>query len=252
MRHIIRPVIPISRASVRRILEEERPPRRASAERKAVHERMIPDHFFDPPQPNYVWHTDMTVFRVLWIRFEVATIIDGFSRTIMGLRAYRETPTTADLVALIDEAATRNTVPRFIVTDRGGQFQKVLRAAMAERGICHACGQAKTWKFNAKIERLFWSLQRWWRLSLTVPDVAAIQKRLDAYAAWHNHFRLHEALGRLTPSEAACGTCVSEPVRFVEGGEVVPRITIRRLQVGGDPRLLYPVIKVKPRHRSAA
>ena len=210
-RHIIRAGIQISRASVRRILEEERPPRQASGEEKAVCERTAPDHFFNPPEPNHVWHLDMTVLRVLWMRFEVAAIIDGFSRKIMGLRAYRGTPTTADLITLIDEATTRDTAPRFIVTDRGGQFQKVFRAAITERGICHARGQAQTWQFNAKVERLFWSLKRWWRLSLLVPNAVVIRKRLDAYATWHNLYRPHEALGKLTPSEAARGTCVAEP-----------------------------------------
>lgn len=251
-RHIMRSGIQISRASVWWILEEDRPIRDGLSEAREPHERTGPDHFFNPPQPNHVWHMDVTVFRVLWLRFEVAAIIDGFSRKIMGLRAYRGIPTTVDLVMLIDETTTRDTAPRFIVTDRGRQFQKVFQAAMAERGICHARGQAQTWQFNAKVERLFWSLKRWWRVSQVAPNVTAIQRRLDAYATWHNLYRPHGALGRLTPNEAARGTRVQEPVRYIEGGELEPRIQIRRQHFGGDPRLLYPVIKVRPKHRSAA
>ena len=170
----------------------------------------------------------------------------------MGLKVFQGASITAGLVNLIDDSIERATVPKYVVTDRGGQFQDVFRAAMAERGICHGRGQPQAWQFNAKVERLFWSLKRWWRVSLVEPNVTAIQKRLDAYASWHNLFRPHEALGRLTPSEAAWGVSLPEPLRYTEGGELEPRITIRRLHVGGDPQLLYPVIKVKPRHRSAA
>lgn len=252
-RHIMRAGLQISRASVRRILEED-PPQRHGRYVRPISDstRTAPDHFFRPPQPNHVWHMDMTVFRVLWIRCEVAAIIDGFSRKIVGLKIFRGSPTTADLIDLIDVAVKDNTAPEFFVTDRGAQFQSAFRTAIRERGVQHARGKAYTWQFNAKVERLFWSLKRWWRLSLIAPTVPAVQKRLDAYAVWHNLHRPHEALGTMTPNEAASGISAAEPVRYAEGGEIEPRITVTRRQVGGDPRLVYPAITVTPKHRSAA
>ncbi|MEL6394905.1 MAG: DDE-type integrase/transposase/recombinase [Planctomycetota bacterium] len=251
-RHIIRAGIQISRASVRRILEEERPlqPKACTSIGSAL--RTAPEHFFKPPRPNHVWHMDMTVFRVLWMRFEVAAIIDGFSRKIMSLKVFHGSPTTVELVDLIDISAKRSATPKYVVTDRGGQFQRAFRHALRARGIQHARGRGRTWQFNAKVERLFWSLKRWWRLSLIVPSTASIQKHLDAYAIWHNLYRPHEALGKLTPSEAASGISVPEPVRYTEGGEFEPTIRIKRQHIGDDPRLLYPAITVKPKHRSAA
>lgn len=56
----------------------------------------------------------------------------------------------------------------------------------------------------------------------------------------------------MTPSEVELGRCRPDPIRYTEGGELEPRISIRREHVSGDLRLLYPVIKVKPKHRSAA
>lgn len=251
-RHIMRAGIQISRASVRRILEEDPPQRPARGDVVKSTRRTAPDHFFNPPRPNHVWHMDMTELRVLWMRFEVAAVIDGFSRRIMKLRVFRGTPTTDELIKLVDEAARESTVPRYVVTDRGGQFQIAFRQALQERGIRHARGWCQTWQFNAKVERLFWSLKRWWRVSLVVPNTVAIQKRLEAYTTWHNLHRPHEALGRLTPSESALGLSIPEPTRYTEGGEVEPVIRIKRRHVGGDPRLLYPVISARPRHVSAA
>lgn len=87
---------------------------------------------------------------------------------------------------------------------------------------------------------------------MVVPSADSIQKRLDAYATWYNLYRLHEALGRLIPSEAALGRSIPEPKKYTEGGEVEPVIRIKRRDVGGDPRLLCPVISARPRHVSAS
>ncbi|MEO1717603.1 MAG: hypothetical protein AAFR76_10870, partial [Planctomycetota bacterium] len=100
----------------------------------------------------------MTELRVLWLRFDVAAVIDGFSRRIMKLRVFRGTSITDELVRPVDEAARASTVPRNVVTDRGGQFQIAFRHALQERGIRHARRRRQMWQFNAKVERLFWSL----------------------------------------------------------------------------------------------
>ncbi|MEZ6317839.1 MAG: hypothetical protein R3B49_03650 [Phycisphaerales bacterium] len=63
---------------------------------------------------------DLTTFRVLWMRCEVAAIIDGFRCKIVGLKSYRGMPTTADLVDLVDCAIQQSGAPRFIITDHGG------------------------------------------------------------------------------------------------------------------------------------
>ncbi len=186
------------------------------------------------------------------MKLEVAAIIDGCSRKIVGIRAFAKRPTTADIVRLIDDSICSNTKPRFIITDRGSEFQRAFHSALIQRGITQARCPARVWQFNAKVERLFWSLKRWWRVSLVPPNLSTIQKRLEDFATWHNLYRPHASLGTMTPSEAELGFCKPEPMRYTEGGELEPKITIRRHHVGNDPRLLYPVIKVKPKHRSAA
>ncbi len=189
---------------------------------------------------------------MIWRRFQVAAIIDGFSRKIVGLKVFKRAPRTDDLIRLIDDAVRDNTKPRFLVTDHGGQFQKRFRAVMCERDIEHARGRVGTWQFNAKVERLFWSLKRWWRLSLVTLRFASIQRRLDAYRAWYNLRRPHTAHMTLTPIEISLGKRPNEVTRFKEGGNLEPEIKIERRHVGGDRRLLYPVIGVTIQDRFAA
>ncbi len=249
-RHIMRSGIQISRASVRRILEEERTPNPDSHAPPLRTRRTFPTHLARPLKPHYVWHMDITSLRVLWMKLEVAAIIDGYTRKIVGIRAFAKRPTTQDLIQLIDDSIKAHSIPRFVITDRGSQFQRSFHLAMIRRGITHARGPVRVWQFNAKVERLFWSLKRWWRVSLIPPNLAVIQKRLDHFATWHNLHRPHASLGMMTPSEVDLGIRRLEPIRYTEGGELEPKISIRRQHVGNDPRLLYPMIKVKPKHRS--
>ena len=112
-RHLLRAGIQISRASVRQILEEEPSPRpRNCAAVSLPPHRTAPEHFFKPPHPHHVWHMDLSCFRFLWIRYEVAAIIDGFSRKIVALKAYRSTPTTNDLIKLIHRKRAGSTKRR--------------------------------------------------------------------------------------------------------------------------------------------
>ena len=121
---------------------------------------------------------DMTTVRVLWMRYEIAVINDGFSRKIVGLRVYQGAPSTCDLLNLIDYSITQHAMPRFMITDRGGQFQTAFFVAMIQRGIKNVRSPARVWQFNAKVERFFWSLKRWWRVSLFPPNLMAIQSAL--------------------------------------------------------------------------
>lgn len=68
----------------------------------------------------------------------------------------------------------------------------------------------------AKVERLFWSLKRWWRVSLVPPNLAVIQKRLESFAIWYNLHRPHAALGMMTPSEVELGRCRPDPIRYTK------------------------------------
>ena len=251
-RYIMRSGIQISRASVRRILEEQQPPRQLRDVESCRTKQRAPAHLIRPQRPHHSWHLDITSMRLLWLKLEVAAIIDGYSRKIVGMRAYAKRPSTYDLIRLIDDSIDANSSPRFIITDRGSQFQRAFYSAMSRRSITHARGPARAWQFNAKVERLFWSLKRWWRVSLVPPNLAVIQKRLDHFATWHNLYRPHASLGMLTPSEAELGLRRPEPTRYTEGGELEPQIRIKRHHVGDDPRLLYPVIRVKPKNCFAA
>ncbi|CAN7568122.1 integrase core domain-containing protein [Acidovorax sp. LjRoot129] len=57
---------------------------------------------------------------------------------------------------------------------------------------------------NGRIERLFGNLKPLLRQRF-IPDAAALQGRLNEFANFYNHVRVHQSLGALTPAEARGG-----------------------------------------------
>ncbi len=252
-RHIARAGIKLSRTSVRRMLQEEPPsPTKKHPERAVT---QAPNHVRHPEEPNKVWHLDITTVKLLWWNIEIAALLDGFTRKIVALKAFKGRVKTADLTAMIDAAVRESGgrgAPRFIVTDHGSQFRREFRSAVSKMGVTHVRCQVHTWQLNAKVERVFRDIKTWAAKSVLSTNVAVVQKQLDAYREWHNRFRPHAAHDTLTPLEAEARTSKIETVSYTQKGGVEPVIKLERRHVGDDLRLCYPVIHVQERRREAA
>jgi transposase len=251
-RHVMRAGIRVSRTTIRRVLQEEKP-RNARGHTSRHRRTNAPSHVQHPTAPHQVWHLDITTLRVLWKHIEIAAIVDGFTRKIVGLRAFGFRPSTDDLAKLVedatDEAGQR---PRFLVTDHGSQFRRRFRAAVGELGITHVRCQVRTWHLNAKVERVFRDIKAWARRSALLPMTDAVQARLDGFRSWHNGFKPHAAHDILTPDEADEGLPPFETARYFQTGGVEPKVRLERRCVRGDPRLCYPVIDLVLRPRNDA
>ncbi|MEL7484379.1 MAG: DDE-type integrase/transposase/recombinase [Planctomycetota bacterium] len=243
-RHIVRAGIKISRTSVRRVLQEQ-PPRGPGSANGRSRVTTAPKHVQHPTRPKQVWHLDMTDLRVLWRRFEIAAIVDGFSRRIVALHVFGHRPTTSDLAKLVEQSTDESEgSPRFLVTDHGSQFRASFRKRVEGLGLTHIRCQVRTWHLNAKVERVFRDLKRWAKHSWLPLTTVAIQRRFNGYRDWHNRYRPHTAHGTLTPLEVEGGLCLPEPRTVLQKGGEPPRILLHRRHIRGDPRLAYPVIRV--------
>ena len=54
---------------------------------------------------NRLWHVDLLSLEILWFRFTVAAIVEGFSRRLLCLRVYPHVPRARDLVGLVGRTA---------------------------------------------------------------------------------------------------------------------------------------------------
>jgi putative transposase len=243
-RQVVRASIQISRSTVQRVLREPKPVRPGQHSRPAMATPLgkKPYHLLRPERINRVWHLDLLSLQILWFRFTVAAILDGFSRRLLCLRIYRRAPRVRDMAALVRRVAKQFGKPRFVITDHGTQFRQQFRSAMKRTGIIPA--QARVWApyLNGKVEREFRTSRIWWRLVLTGLTHRGIQRRLDAFGAWFNERRPHSALHGRTSQEAWEGRILPEPAPIRARDQLQPQIEIRRRHYRGDPRL--PVIEI--------
>ena len=129
----------------------------------------------NPKVPHFVWRTDTTEVRVLWKRFEIAAVLDGYSRKLLGIRAFDRRVTTNGMVRLINNRSEQSgTTPRFLISDRGSLFRVQLTDACGAQGIVHVRFKVRVWQMNAKIERFFPTLKNWLRPSCLIPTEARI------------------------------------------------------------------------------
>jgi transposase InsO family protein len=206
---------------------------------------VTPRHLLKPERINRVWHIDLLSLQILWFRFTVAAILDGFSRRLLCLHVYRRTPRARDLAALVHRVAKQFGKPRFVITDHGTQFRRQFRFAMKKIGIIPVQARVRAPFLNGKLERAFRTFRVWWRLVLTGLTQRGIQRRLDHFGAWFNEHRVHSALGCRTPQEAWQGHVLSTPAPIRARDQRQPQIEVRRRHYHGDPRL--PVLEISVR-----
>jgi len=93
---------------------------------------------------------------------------------------------------------------------------------MKQLRIRHVRGKVRAPFLNGKCERFFRTFRIWWRLVLCGRSAASVQRRINDYAFWYNNYRLHSALGVLTPNEAwdgQAGRNADTPVCDLRGQE---------------------------------
>lgn len=246
-RHLIRAGIAISRSTVQRVLREE-PPKASSTNKHPTMAEPLgqePDHLLTPTKPNYLWHMDFTCLRILCWQFTLAAVLDGFSRKLLCLRLYCQRPRSMDVICLPRGLIATFGKPHFLITDHGCQFRKRFSAAVKAWGIHHVRGRVRTPFLNGNIERAFRTFRLWWRVVLTGLSARSIQRHLNDYQHWYNHYRPHSALDGMTPEEAWGGATAPQLLPFRTCDPSKPHIEVRRLPWQGDPRL--PVLQIQVR-----
>ena len=246
-RHIIRAGIDISRSTVQRILRERKPSRPPQQNTAKILDPMgeEPHHLLKPLKANRVWHMDLTQLRVLWYRFTVVAILDGYTRKLLCLSVHCTSPKSRHVARLVRRASKKYGRPRFIITDHGPQFRRQFRASMKKLGVQVVQGRVRAPYLNGKMERLFRTFRLWWRWVLPGLTRKGIQRQLDNFRHWYNDFRPHSALQTITPNEAWEGHSLPRPIPIRTSDAVKSDINIRRLRCRGDPRL--PVIEIAVR-----
>ena len=180
--------------------------------------------------------------------FHLAGVYDAFSRVPLALQLFSERPHASDMARLFRKAARAFTVPKYLITDLGGEFTaRLFQKSVSRLGARQRFASAENLYATARLER-FWrtlkdtaSLRFLW--PLTIDD---LERRLEPALAYYIIFRAHQGLRGATPLEAFLGTApvcskaVSAPRgRAGEGSSESP-FTVEYLDPQGRR---YPVLK---------
>lgn len=182
----------------RRVVPIPRPPAKAAVTAPdLVHRR------FSAEAPNQLWVADITSIPTGEGFLHLATVLDVYSRRVVGWAAADHLGTGLVLAAVDVAIAARSPGPGLIHhSDRGSQYASVaLGARLAETGISVSMGAPGSAYDNALAEAFFASLET------ELIDRAAWPTRDDAlgdvlgWIDFYNGTRLHSSIGYQAPIE---------------------------------------------------
>lgn len=161
------------------------------------------DRDFHATTPNAKWCGDITYLRVGYSWMYLATVIDLYSRRLIGYSMAEHM--RADLVvdALHSAVATRGGRVDGVIfhSDHGAQYlSQAFAKACAAQGIQRSMGAVGSSTDNAVAEAWFSSLKR--ELPYGTRWATNERARLDVFGwiAFYNNSRLHSTLGYISPA----------------------------------------------------
>ena len=159
---------------------------------------------FKPARPNQAWVSDITYIWTAEGWLYLATVMDLYSRNIVGW-SMAERMTRQLVMDALTLAAKRRNPPRGLLhhSDRGSQYASDdYQALLSKFGmICSMSRAGNCWD-NAPAESFFSTLKR----ELVFHNIyqsrsQARQSIFDYIERFYNRRRIHASLGYLTPSE---------------------------------------------------
>ena len=164
----------------------------------------ILDRDFTADAPNRKWLADITFVRVDLGWAYVATVMDLFSRRIVGWSVSDSCDEALVLEALGQALELRRPAPGLLYhSDRGSTYTAAEhRRRLAASGIqCSMSRVGNCWD-NACAERFFCSYKNEWTNHRHYADIEAVRQDTFKYIEiYYNRKRRHQALGYLTPAE---------------------------------------------------
>ncbi len=236
---IVRAGIQLSRSSVQRFLHEKKPAAPVTAKSASAKDapQAEPHHILRPEKPNRTWHLDLMTIDFFWVRFYVAAVLDGFSRKLLGLRVFRDAPTSMNIWRMVKTCIAEFGEPRFLVTDHGCQFRAWFRRLVEKRGIALVKGRKRSCQFNGKVERFFKTLRIWQRFTLFAWKLDWIQRRLDVFLDWYNGQRPMWIHAGRTPDEVYNSILKPEALQARRCDPQIALCSVRRIHAGSDHHL---------------
>ena len=160
---------------------------------------------FAATAPNQKWVTDITYLATLTGWVYLATVIDLFSRKVVGWAISDSLATPLVSEALRRAIEDRRPIGQQLLhhSDRGCQYTSdAYQRTLQRLGIECSMSRAGNCYDNAVAERFFWSLKHEWTKHETFEDLPAARLSVFKYIeTFYNPLRLHQSLGYRSPNQ---------------------------------------------------
>jgi putative transposase len=151
--------------------------------------------------PNQVWSIDITYIKVAHGHMYLTSIIDWYSRKIVGWKL-SDTLSTEPVLDAVKEAVAEYGCPAILNSDQGSQFTSdAYKALLKGLHIRQSMDGKSRWADNIMIERWFRSLKVEYIYINEFPSPRALRIGIAAYIHGYNTIRPHEALDYATPDQ---------------------------------------------------
>ena len=176
---------------------------------------------FNPESPNKAWVTDITYIRTRTGWLYLATVLDLFSRKVVGWAMAPSMPAGLVCQALQMAISQRRPPAGLIVhSDRGSQYASAqYQALLAKHGfVCGMSRRGNCWD-NAVAERFFLNLkmERVWQRDYA--NQAEAKKDIADYiVSFYNANRINSVLGNMSPTayEQKMAAAAKKPIEVSE------------------------------------
>ena len=155
-----------------------------------------------PQKINQVWVADVTYLKLNGKWRYLATVMDVYSRRILGWSLGRDRTVSLTLRALAYALKGRAPAAGMIFhTDRGIEYTAYrFRDALKKHGMRHSVNRPGYCTDNAHMETFFHTLKAELIRGTSFKDEPALRSALNSYInQFYNHCRLHSGIGYLPP-----------------------------------------------------
>jgi putative transposase len=158
--------------------------------------------------PGQIWSWDITDLRTPWrgVAFKAYSIIDIYSRTIVGFRVEeRECDDLA--VEMFEDAFARHGLPGVVHADSGPAMRStVLKDLLADLEVGQTHNRPRVSNDNPFSESEFRTMKYRPNYPRTFTDLDAARAWVGSYVSWYNQHHRHSGIALFTPAEVHDGT----------------------------------------------